>query len=466
MLVKMNGTIIDTNSTSFLTPERKPTNTGIILVLLCTVSVCFNSVLIYCIVTNRKRAWTKKAKQLFYLVLSDLLVSIFMIPRTIFTQLPIPRKTYEICAALNFTVVTTQTISYYHVLSLCIHRYLMIRKVHLPSHVDSHLYGMESLVIWVTMIMTSVPPYVIWGRHGTVFTHCRFWFLFGLSDRPAVVYMLVLLCVPWILTNSIYVAMALKMLSTGRVQPVASTHIESYNLSQRDTAKTKTVVTASATEEQPSGPQGSYNLSQRDTANQPVATALAIQEQPSGPHGSYNLSQRDTANQPVATALAIQQQPSGPQRSYNLSQRDTANQTVATALATQEQPSGPQGSYNLSQHDTANQTVATASATQEQLSGPQAMSIRIRNRRVIKSIGYLLIAFNISILPLILIPSMMLRGAEDLLPGEIQALIFLNNISNPIIYTFAFPQLRDEVKRLLRRGLSRLQNIFSCENDS
>ena len=222
---------------------------------------------------------------------------------------------------------------------------------------------------------------------------------------------------------------------------------------------------ASATQEQPSGHQAFYNLSQWDTANQPVDIVSVTQEHPSGPQWSYSFSQRDMANQPVDIALATQEQPSGPHGSYNLTQRDTANQPIATALVTQEQPSGPLGSYNLSQRDTANQPVATTSTTQEQPSGPHAMSIRIRNRWVINAIGCLLIAFNISILLLISIPSMMLHGAEDLLPGQIQTLIFLYNISNPIIYTFAFPQLRDEVKRLLRWGLSQLQNIFLCEND-
>ena len=480
----MNRTINDNNSTSFLTPENRKGYTYIILALFCALSVCFNSLLVYCFVTNRNRAWAKKAKQLFYLILSDLLVSIFMIPRTIFIQLPLPRKTYEICAALNFTVQTTQMISYYHVLSLCIHRYLMNRKVHLPSYVGRYRYGIESLVIWATVTVACVPPYVIWGQYGKVLIGCSFMYLFGPSGRPAVVYLLVLLCVPWILTNAIYVAMTLKMLSTGRVQPVASTHRESNIISQQDTANQQ-VATASASQAHPSGLQGSYNLSQQNTANRPVAT---LQHPKTSPQVRRDLTTSINKTQPSNQSPPLRQRTTSPANQKDVTASEThqhseptscyhfgnprpafrsteilqpqstghsENQPVDTTSATQEQPSRPPTSYNLSQRDTANQPIAAISIFASE-----------RNKRIVKSIGLLLIAFNISILPLILFPTLMLHGTEDQLPVEIQALVFLNNISNPVIYTFTFKHLRDEVTRVLRRGLSRLQNIFLCENNN
>ena len=231
--------------------------------------------------------------------------------------------------------------------------------------------------------MTYVPPFVIWGRHGEVLIDCRFFNLFGRSDTAAVVYILVLLCVPWILTNGIYLPMILRMMSTARIQ---------------------TSVAHGAAGLRVAGTNGeSFNLDNQGTTNQPAAPALGDQI---------------TTTQPTVPACA--------------------NQV------------------------TTNEPIAQASATQKQLSGPQINFTRERNKRVIKTVCYLLIAFNISILPLVLVPSMMLNGKQDSLPQQIQPLIFLNNICNPLVYTFSFIHLRDEVKRVLRRGVSRIQAVLSC----
>ena len=379
----MNGIGNDTHSTIFVSESSSRYSFAIILTL-CILLICYNSLLIYCIVTNRKQAWAMRAKQVFYLILSELLISIIWVPRLTFEAFLIPRETYEKCSAINFTTVTTQLISYNHVLSLCIHRFMMIRKAHLPSGVDRSRYGIESLLIWVTVAVTCVPPYVIWGRHEEVLTDCRFLNLFGPSDTAAVVYILVLLCVPWILTNGIYLAMILRMMSTARIQ---------------------TSVAHGAAGLRAAGTNGeSFNLDNQGTTNQPAAPALGDQI---------------TTTQPTVPACA--------------------NQV------------------------TTNEPVAQASATQKQPSGPQIYFTRERNKRVIKTVCYLLIAFNISILPLVLVPSMMLNGKQDSLPQQIQPLIFLNNICNPLVYTFSFTHLRDEVKRVLRRGISRIQAVLLCK---
>ena len=207
------------NATSLRTSELRGGYTFIFLALLCILSICFNSLLTYCLVSNRKKTWVRKAKQLFYLVLSDLFAGIFLIPRTIFTRLDIPVKTYEMCAVFNYIVITTQVISFYHVLSLCVHRFMLIRKAHLPSQTDKCGYCLESCVIWIASVLACTPPFLFWGRHGDELTNCSFILTFGASDRPAIIYILVLFFLPWILTNAIYVAMVIKVMSTVHVQP-------------------------------------------------------------------------------------------------------------------------------------------------------------------------------------------------------------------------------------------------------
>ena len=214
----------------------------IILAVLCILSVCYNSLLTYCLVANRKREWARKAKQLFYLVLSDLFASIVLIPRTIFSQLNISRRTYEMCAPLNFTLVTTQTVAFYHVFSMCIHRYLHILRAHLPSSADKYRYDLESFIIWIALMLICTPPFFCWGRQFEVLTGCGFKDLYGPSDRPAMAYMLVVLCVPLFLTNAVYVTMVLKMIYTGRVQPTSGFPSHCENIGEQTTANRRTEI--------------------------------------------------------------------------------------------------------------------------------------------------------------------------------------------------------------------------------
>ena len=761
----------------------------LMLSLLCLLSICFNSLLTYILVKNRKQAWARKAAQLFYLVLSDLLCSIILIPRVIFAQLNISQKTYEMCAVLNLTVVTTQIISFYQVLSLCIHRYMVIRKVNFPPGNDKYRYGIESCVIWTVVILLCMPPYYFWGRHGEHLTNCYFANLFGTSDRQALLYLLVLLCIPWVLTNAVYVALVFKMRSTGRVQPTTCTtsqiqsginsqqteahspavsvalvtpgqscthpvtttsywasnfqhsnsinqdavnmlsvsakstlvqysakddqpqpsaikdqpqHLvlngqtqtsETRNLPHPSTTKdqtqhttikdqpqysatkdqprnsdikdrpqtpaskdqsqtwvikdqpkhlvlngqTQTSVTndqplSSATNEQPQHsatndkakpsaindrPQASATKDQTQTSTtkdqpqtstikdqhdnhsamimdkrqplaikdqtqhtaikhqprnsatkkqprnwtikgqpqtpatkdqpqtsvikiQPVDTAtndktqtLATKDQPKETKYNQdysatfdkqynNICSETKENQPLAVAYTLQKQHFTPQRTTivtilatenshedtashpssstkqpnNTDQQNQANRQVTLASIKQNQcyanqrrttpPSTTKEYPNLNVYpDESNQLSASVKQpynatshqettipkvtlsmvkTQEQ----QSIFVRVRNGRVIKAIAYLLLAFNISILPLLLIPLMELYGGgdADVVPPQLQGLVFLNNIFNPIIYTFAFTHLRDEVTRVLRPVISRLRKILLCQSDN
>ena len=220
----MNGT---GNSSSFV-PDLSRLVTLTVVLTLCLFSVCLNSLLIYCFVAKRNQTWAKKAKQVFYLILSDLLVSLLLILRLIFEIASVGRKTYEFCAVFNFTANFTQLVSYYHVLALCIHRYTVVRKAHLPVQSDRTRYGIQSLIIWVTVFLASVPPYVFWGQYGEVLVDCRLWYILRSTDRGAVIYILASFCVPWIITNVVYMAMVFRFRCLGRVRPSQSIRLASF----------------------------------------------------------------------------------------------------------------------------------------------------------------------------------------------------------------------------------------------
>ena len=452
------------NDTLLHTPERRRTNTYIILALLCVLSVCLNSLVTYCLVSNRKKTWARKAKQLFYLVLSDFFSGICLIPRTIFATLDISLKTYEVCAVLNYIVFTPQVISFYHVLSLCIHRFMQIRTVHLPSLADKYRYGLESCVIWIASVLVCTPPFFFWGQHDEVLTNCSFISIFGASDKPAMIYILVLLCIPWILINATYVAIVRKMMSSGRVNPATS--LQSDNICQQfrenvatskqeqPCPKQTNTTPLLATRDQNNIGQDASASSQRCTIvnksaprhSDVVATDSRIQEEP-------RTHERTTTRQNNIHHDAVVQFSASSQR-CNI-QQSSSHQSVANASDAKMQEEHQQPKNPIHQNTATPGVVTSTAARQTQ----PAKIVQERNKRVVKGITLLLLAFNISIFPLVLIPCMMLYGNDDIIPPQIQGFVFLNNVLNPIIYTFTFTQLREEVKRTLRLAFSRLRNM-------
>ena len=119
---------------------------------------------------------------------------------------------FSTCATFSYILVTTQNVSFYHIMAVCIHRVRMAIRIHVPFNTDRYNYGRESLVIWVGVLLTSLPPYVIWGLHGGELLHrCRFEYVFGPMGAGAQIYMLTLYIIPWITTNTCYLFVLFKV---------------------------------------------------------------------------------------------------------------------------------------------------------------------------------------------------------------------------------------------------------------
>ena len=112
---------------------------------------------------------------------------------------------YSTCAIFSYILVTTQPLSYYHILVVCIHRYRLAKRIHLPFAAEGYRYGGREFTYLDSCDGQFMPPYFIWGRHGEILFKCRFKNVFGPSDIGAKLYLLILLVVPWITTNVLYV---------------------------------------------------------------------------------------------------------------------------------------------------------------------------------------------------------------------------------------------------------------------
>ena len=232
----------ESNVTVTSNPESEIYNMvgSIVLFFGCVLIILFNSSLLFCILKYKRNPWVRNANQIVYLILCDFLVGILLLPRTgtIFvrsSQIP-----YSTCAIFSYILVTTQSLSYYHILAVCIHRYRMAKRIHLPFVVDKYRYGRESLLIWIAVMVIYVPPYFIWGRHGEILFKCRFEHVFGPSDTGAKLYLLILLVVPWITTNVLYVIIFHKIrISLKRVHAVN----DDTTLPQHKTSPSYNVIT-------------------------------------------------------------------------------------------------------------------------------------------------------------------------------------------------------------------------------
>ena len=173
----------------------------IIAFLLTFMTILFNGSLLFCILKNKKKQWVRNARQITYLILSDFIIGVLLLPR-IFVR---PTEVhFSTCAPLSYIFITTKTVSFYHIMAVCIHRVRMAIQIHVPFNTDKYNYGRESLIIWIGVMLALIPLYTIWGKHEEIIHKCTFDYIFGSMEKGAKIYLLILYVIPWIITNVLY----------------------------------------------------------------------------------------------------------------------------------------------------------------------------------------------------------------------------------------------------------------------
>ena len=184
---------------------------SLVLLLSIGMTIIFNGTLLYCLMKNRKKQWVRNAQQIFYLILSDFIVGILLLPRSALIFMRSTGLSYRTCATFSYILATTQSVSFYHIMAVCIHRCRMAIQILSPVGVNRYNYGRESLFIWLGVLFVYIPPYIFWGRQGELIFKCLMGYLFGPSDTGAKLYMLVLYIIPWITTNVLYIFVLFKV---------------------------------------------------------------------------------------------------------------------------------------------------------------------------------------------------------------------------------------------------------------
>ena len=119
----------------------------------------------------------------------------------------------------------------------------MIRhSINLVPMQQRYNHGVKSLAIWIAVILIALPPFVIWMRPGELMMQCRIDFLFNTSNNGPLVYLLILLCTPWLGTNILYIGIVKRMCchSSNKVLPYHTSDIRMNSLTDRSSRRDAT----------------------------------------------------------------------------------------------------------------------------------------------------------------------------------------------------------------------------------
>ena len=185
--------------------------------LLSLFLIVFNSILLRAIISNKDKPWVKQTKHIRYLIICDLIAALNLFWSVLLRFRNTP---YWLCAIKTFLSSSTQLISYYHMLAVCIHRFQKLRKIDLPhGNNDKYRYGTESLFIWIVVLLLSVPPFVISARNEDL-PVCRTDIVFRPDIVITSIYRLTLSCLPCFWTNVLYGALLWKIrVGINKIQP-------------------------------------------------------------------------------------------------------------------------------------------------------------------------------------------------------------------------------------------------------
>ena len=183
-----------------------------ILAAVAFAVTLFSVYLMVCISRIKGNASNNQIKPILHLAIIDTTVGVALICRAIFAVFHQAKQRYETCAVWCYIFVALQSVSFYHILDSCIHRFRVIKNISKPVPIkQGYSHGVKSLAIWIAVILVTLPPFVVWMRPGEILMSCRIDFMFITSNKGPAVYLLIVLCSPWLVTNILYISIIQQM---------------------------------------------------------------------------------------------------------------------------------------------------------------------------------------------------------------------------------------------------------------
>ena len=214
--------------------------------------IVINIFVLICLVKHRKvMIKSTFTTQILTVSFNDVMagISTLLICVTYFTT----EVTYEFCIFQCILSISAQEVVLFHILGICIYRFLTLCQVTLPQRRRNQgsLIAIYLLVIWIVTLIILTSTFIIWGKHRHALDICSLNEIFQNNYKTVISYWVWLLIVPAVLTNVIYLAMTVRLSLYARKiahvnnlsapQPSSSNCTNSYNfLASNETNRNKT----------------------------------------------------------------------------------------------------------------------------------------------------------------------------------------------------------------------------------
>lgn len=183
------------------------------LSMVCSAWIIITNVFVLtCFVKHRKVLIKSTFMiQILTLGINDLIVGISILPVYVISFTA--EITYEFCIFRLVLFVSAQAVVLFHILGICVYRYLTLRKATVPQRRrnQGHLILIYELVIWIVVLIFNTSVFLIWGKYRHTLRICSLNEILQNNFKTIIIYWVCLFIVPAVLTNFIYLAMIVRL---------------------------------------------------------------------------------------------------------------------------------------------------------------------------------------------------------------------------------------------------------------
>ena len=162
---------------------------------------------------NRRTMTSFVNLQMLFLSLTDMLVGFSTIPVTLTWKIVSAFPAFEVCASLFYLYIVPQAASLYHAFGICMHRLIITtRRNTQPVERARDRYKtifLQILTVWVSSFILVGIPFGVFGRFGETLPLCSLNTIFGESYTLALMLLNIVLLVPHVCMNIVYLYMIL-----------------------------------------------------------------------------------------------------------------------------------------------------------------------------------------------------------------------------------------------------------------
>ena len=242
--------IANNTNTSLKTYGNKASPAFVGFSMICSAWIIItNAFVLICFVNHRKIMMKSTFSiQILTLSFNDLMAGISTL-LVYFTSF-ITEVTYKFCIFRFVLFVSAQVVVLFHILGICVYRFLTVRQATLPQRRRNQglLIVIYVLVIWIVTLIILTSTFLIWGKYRYTLDMCSLNEIFQNNYKTVLTYWFCLFIVPAVFTNVMYLAMIIRLCFYARkIAPVSSYNISAPQPSSSNCTNSNALPTSSET---------------------------------------------------------------------------------------------------------------------------------------------------------------------------------------------------------------------------